>query len=161
MTEARASSPASLSCLHPPSHHLAAFVVGVLCLLRIITDNTNNLKCHTDDKITQAVFFTKPPQFSVSGVADQILNTLSLFATCCRHKEWGNGMQGFKVSTPFAPKSNKQWQHVCSQDEPSLFIFFSVSPSFISCSLRLLLIIPSPFSARAAGFILGGTVNSF
>lgn len=72
-------------------------------------------------------FFTKPPQFRVSGVADQILNTLSLFATRCRHREWGNGMQGFKVSAPFAPKSNKQWQHVRSQDKPSLFneFFFS------------------------------------
>lgn len=70
-------------------------------------------------------------------------------------------MQDFKVSAPLAPKPNIQQQHVCSQDESVLFILISVSPFFISCSLRLLLIILSLLSARAAGFILGDAVKSF
>lgn len=71
--------PVSCHCL--PSRHLTASVVVVLFLLCIVTDNRNNLKCHSDE-ITWAVP-TKRRQSTVSCEADQILKTMSLSGRCC------------------------------------------------------------------------------
>lgn len=117
-------------------------------LLCIISDNTNNLKCHPDDKITQGIL-TKLPQSTVSGVVDQILLTPCLA---------GVGIKGGDrvESEAIGCKISRCWHHLLQSQiyniimcvfsmecEPSLHFVFPFAVLYI---LFLLTSFDSPSS---------------